>query len=252
MEIKIVYEDQNFIVINKPTGLLVHGIKNVDRHNSADSEATLADWLVKIYPELKNIGDEPVVRPGIVHRLDKDTSGVMVIARTPISFEYLKKLFQNHQVVKTYLALVFGDVTPVVGSIDKPIGLQNGTVRHTVWPKSAKMIKPAKTDYKVLKRLSFNNQIFSLLELKPLTGRTHQIRVHLHSIGHPIVGDKIYGASKIRSQLAHALNLARIFLHAESIEFVDLSGKRLKFSVGLPVDLEQVLSSASVVLADRH
>lgn len=250
-EITVVYADENFIVINKPAGLLVHGVKNTHEDPSG-AEITLADWLIRNYPELKKIGDDPTTRPGMIHRLDKDTSGIMVIARMPTAFEYLKKLFQNHEIVKTYVALVFGDMEPTSGTINKPIGLRSGTVRHTVLPKGAKMIKPARTNYKVLKHLCFNNQNFSLLEVRPKTGRTHQIRVHLHSIGYPIVGDKLYGNSKVNSQNSKVLGLNRMFLHAESIEFVDQTGKRVKFSVGLPADLEQALSLISGVPVDHH
>src|SRR3989338_5411378 len=130
MDIKVIYEDKNFIVINKPAGLLVHQAQF--RRRTSNTEPSLVDWLLKNYPEVKIVVDNPAERPGIVHRLDKDTSGVMVIARNQETFDYLKSLFQKHLVKKVYLALVCGKLIQRQGVIDKPIGIKNGSTKRSV------------------------------------------------------------------------------------------------------------------------
>lgn len=234
--IQVVYEDKNFLAVNKPAGILVHGVYGKTK------EPTLVDWLLKNYPEVKVVGDDFENRPGIVHRLDKETSGILLVAKNQQYFEYLKELFQNHQVKKVYLALVKGRVSPKAGMIEKPIGLKPGTVKRTVFTNRAKMVKPAVTEYKVRKYLPRRQAglpKYSLLEVIPKTGRTHQIRVHLASLGHPVVGDVLYGGGKVS-------NLKRLFLHAHSLEFASEPGKRLKLVADLPPDLTAYLASAKL------
>jgi len=226
-EPQIIYETKDFIAVNKPAGLLVHSAQK-----AISKEPTLVDFLQKKYPEVKNVGDDPETRPGIVHRLDKDTSGVMVIARNQETFNFLKKLFQKGEAKKIYLALVWGRVLSKSGVIKKPIGLKAGTVKRTIWQKGAKLVKEAITEYKVKKY--FNG--FTFLEVMPLTGRTHQIRVHLASIGHPVVGDRLYGKKGVPE------GLTRQFLHAESLEFTPPTGGKIKVSADLPEELERFLS----------
>ncbi len=244
MDLKIIYEDKNFLAVNKPAGVLVHSIKD-SRFKIQDSkEETLVDWLLNKYPEIKNVGDDPKTRPGIVHRLDKDTSGVILIARNQKYFEYLKELFspygrQGKQIKKTYLALVWGEVKPKTGKIAKPISLKPGGVKRTVW--KGKMEKEAITEYKVIKSIkykvsSIKEEVFSLVKVIPKTGRTHQIRIHLASIGHPIVGDSLYGSK------TNPFNLERQFLHAESLEFPIEEGRMIKIEAELPENLQNVLS----------
>ena len=224
------------MAVNKPAGLLVHGFRvTVDGEKRHIAESTLVDWLLKKYPEVKGVGDLPRWRSGIVHRLDKGTSGVLLIAKNQEYFHYLKDLFKNQEVSKTYLALVKGNIKPESGIIDKPIGLKSGTVKRTVFTKNAKMVKEALTEYKVKEYLPN----FSLLEVKPKTGRTHQIRVHLASLGHPVVGDPLYGGGKVE-------NLKRLFLHAYSLEFSPTPGKKLKLTADLPEDLTRFLVSAKL------
>ena len=226
----VVYEDKNILAINKPAGLLVHPTHNLlmcGIHHNANSESvgeeTLADWLLKKYPEVKGVGDSPE-RPGIVHRLDKETSGLMLAAKNQRAFDYLKNLFQSRRIKKTYLAWVFGEPKEKRGVIDKPIGLKAGTVKHTVY--GGKMIKPATTYYRVIKTEETSEGKFSLLEVTPKTGRTHQIRVHLKSIGNPILGDKLYGSKNDR--------FSRLMLHSYSLEFQSPEGKALKVEVEPP------------------
>ena len=232
MGVQILYEDKNFLVINKPAGVLTHS-------PAGKNQSSLVDWLIKNYPEIKTVGDDPKMRPGIVHRLDKDTSGVLLIARNQNAFNYFKKLFQEHKVKKTYIALVWGAVTPKEGIIEKPIGLKPGTTKRTVHLKTAKMIKEARTEYKAIKFLKFGNNDFTLLEVRPLTGRTHQIRIHFASINHPLVGDKLYSKRE-------ALGLNRHFLHAESLEFSSPETGRLKIAADLPEELTAFLKQFTV------
>ena len=180
------------------------------------------------------MGDAPQIRPGIVHRLDKDTSGVLIAARNQKFFDYLKNLFQNHEVKKTYLALVWGELKSG-GVIEKPIGLKPGTVKRSVRARNMKMIKEAVTEYKPLNFLGKNGEKFTLVKLMPKTGRTHQLRVHMASINHPVVGDSLYGPK------TNPWNLNRQFLHAESVEFTSAEGKRVKIEAGLPEELQKIL-----------
>ncbi len=220
---KIIYEDKDALVINKPAGLLTHTIK------AHPDNKTLVAWLVKKYPSIKKVGDEPTLRPGIVHRLDKETSGVMIVAKNQKSFEFLKGQFRAHKVRKTYLALVWGQFEMRSGIIEKPIGIKSGTLKRTVKiDESTKMVKAAKTIYRVKKEIG----PYSLMEVEPLTGRTHQIRVHLAALHHPVVGDKLY------SQRERPKGLRRLFLHALELEITLPNGARKKFTTALPKDLD--------------
>ena len=266
---KVIYEDENFTVINKPAGLLVHRVKNKElriknnesrkpdrSHNSQfiihnSAEKTLVDWLIKKFPQIKNVGDDPETRPGIVHRLDRDTSGIMLIPKNQQYFEYLKSLFQAHDIKKTYLALVFGKLKTKEGVIDSPIGIKNGTTKRSV--RSQKMAKSAITRYRVEKEFTDASQEhFSLLEVMPETGRTHQIRVHLASIGHPIVGDPLYGKKVSRQDsllrqgsggqagvMSH--EPPRLMLHALSLEFSPAPGKHLQLEADPPPEFENII-----------
>jgi 23S rRNA pseudouridine1911/1915/1917 synthase len=232
LEPKVVYENNDFLILDKPSGLQVHPARiaaNRLRKREATEypEKTLVDWLVDHYPEVKTVGDDPATRPGIVHRLDKETSGIMVVPRNQKTFEMLKSLFQKHVMQKTYLALVFGILKNHEGIIDAPIGIKTGTLKRSVHAK--KMVKPAVTEYKVLREL---HNAFSLLEVKPKTGRTHQIRVHLASIGHPIVGDAMYGNKK-QPPSAH-----RLMLHAKSLIFNDDHGNQFEFEADPPKEFK--------------
>jgi len=138
LNLRVIYEDKNLIAINKPAGILVHKVAGSKINTQ---ENTIVSWLLYHYPEIKFVGDVPAERPGIVHRLDKDTSGILIVARNQESFEYLKKLFQNHEIKKTYLALVFGKMGQRQGVINKPIGLRSGTTKRSVSARNMKMVK---------------------------------------------------------------------------------------------------------------
>ena len=246
MKLSIIYQDNDIVVVNKPAGMAVH--KGV-----AEKGETLADWLIEKFPEIKQVGDEPELRPGIVHRLDKDTSGVLVAARNQKSFEFLKNQFQKREVVKKYLALVEGELKNNLptgqagnGVIDLPIGRSRSDFRKKLVSDNAKGVsREAITEYKVLERfgsvrhsMSNTGRPYTLVEAYPKTGRTHQIRVHFKAIGHPVVCDHLYGGKRMTCPFG----LARHFLHANFLEFVSPSGARLKLEADLPEDLEKVLA----------
>ncbi len=231
MNIPIIYEDNDLLAINKPAGIVVHG-----------DSPSVVDWILQNYPQIKNVGEEPELRPGIVHRLDKDTSGVLLIAKNQKTFEYLKLQFQNRKIKKKYIALVCGKLRVESGIINLPIGKSKKDfrkkacldARRAVHGKLAGKIREAVTEYKVLKRFLGH----TLVEVSPKTGRTHQIRVHLKAIGHPVVCDKLYGPKKLECPFG----LTRQFLHASSLEFNLSSGARIKIEADLPEDLQNVLN----------
>ena len=251
MEPKIIFENEDFIVVDKPAGLLVHaggaqasrrapkgiGVKTGKKKAIVvRREPTLVDWLLARYPEIKTVGDPSTSsgqaiwnRPGIVHRLDKETSGVMVVARNQTSFDYLKSLFMAHRVTKTYHAIVFGIPKKEEGIIDLPIGIRNGTLKRSVL--SLKMKKEAVTAYRVLRSCrapsaKSESANFSLLHIRPETGRTHQIRVHLAHLGHAIVGDPLYGPKREPPWAD------RLMLQSVALELPDMGGKMMTFEVG--------------------
>ncbi len=228
---QVVYEDKNILVINKPSGLITHP------KNAEDNQDSVTGWLVEKYPEIKTVGEDPL-RPGLVHRLDKDTSGLLVIAKNQNSFVYLKSLFQDRKIKKYYLALVHGRPKEPKGIIDAPMG-RIGMKRTTQvrGNKKLKDKKEAVTEYSTLK----NFRDFTLLEVSPHTGRTHQIRVHLKSIGTPVAGDPLYGYKNITGPKQPE----RLFLHAYKIQFVSPDGKSLTIEIDLPKELQNFLDDLS-------
>lgn len=222
----ILYEDDHVIVLEKPSGLVVH--PGAGRH-----DGTLANALLYHYPGIGRIG--PGDRPGIVHRLDKETSGLMVVARSEKAYSHLQDQFKKRQVEKIYLGMVWGVITRQTGTFDWAIGRH---VKHGE-RMSVKTKKPrsAETHFEVLRRF----QEMTYLEIKPVTGRTHQIRVHFAASGHPIVGDRRYGKKKEAGQCP------RLFLHASRLGFFHPgSHHRLDFLSPLPHDLERFLDGLQV------
>ncbi|MFA5776929.1 MAG: RluA family pseudouridine synthase [Parcubacteria group bacterium] len=231
IKLNIIYSDDNIIVINKQAGIQVHPDSN-ERKN------TLANALVSKFPEIKDVHDESLgayLRPGIVHRLDKDTSGVMIIARNQKTFDELKEMFQERKIHKKYVAIVYGQLKDKKGIITKAIARSESYKKQSIaGAKTKTKVRGAVTEYKQLKR--FNS--YSLVEARPLTGRMHQIRIHLFSIGHPVVGDKLY---KLKSIKANIL-AKRQLLHAEETDFT-LFGKKFRFSAPLPEDFNVFLKN---------
>jgi 23S rRNA pseudouridine1911/1915/1917 synthase len=231
IKLNLIHSDENIIVLNKPAGIQVHPDNN-------EKENTLVNALISKFPEIKDVHDDSLgafLRPGIVHRLDKDTSGIIVIARNKKSFDELKNLFKERKIKKKYLALVYGQVKDKKGIITKPIARAGSYKKQVIAGfKTKTKIRGAVTQYKLVKR--FDN--YSLLEAHPLTGRMHQLRIHFFSIGHPIVGDKIYRIKSMKNKDSSARQL----LHAKEINFT-LFGEKFKFSVPLPEDFNSFLKN---------
>lgn len=223
-EPKIIYEDKNILVLEKPAGLEVASQIEKD-------EPTLVDWLVVKYPAVAKVGPDPA-RPGIVHRLDKNASGLLVVAKNETAFENLSNQFKSRQVEKEYKVLVYGEMSKDEGEIDFPLARAKSG-RFAALPLGSEAGRAAVTEYEVIKK--FRN--FSLLKVKIKTGRTHQIRVHLFALGYPVVGDKLYCNKKIKNQ-----PIDRLFLHAAKLGFLGLAGERLEFESGLPEDLTDFLA----------
>jgi len=220
IELEVIYEDEQILVIDKPFGLVVHP-------GSGLTGGTLANGLIFYYPEIKEVGSP--LRPGIVHRLDKDTSGLIVVARTQAAYNSLRQQFEDRTVEKIYLGLARGRFKEKEGIIDLPVG-RHPALRQKMSVKSKKP-RLALTRYEVLRE--FRHSTF--LALKPLTGRTHQLRVHLAAIGHPLVGDSRYG----QTQGNRRQQERRLFLHAFRLSFRHpLSGEKVEFESPLPPALE--------------
>lgn len=257
----VVFEDNDLAVINKPAGMTVHAA-----HGAGDdprNRGTLVNALVFRFNKLSELGGE--LRPGIVHRLDKDTSGLIIVAKNDVSHRKLAEQFATRRVSKRYVALVHGWPSKDSGTIDAPIQRdRRNAVRMTVQGDGG---RDAVSHYKVIERIETPYGHFAMVEVKIDTGRTHQIRVHMSSIGHPVVGDTLYGApevlsphtlarqragnaistrvaakkaraTKVASDSRQTLSLTRNFLHAAHVEFLHpRSGKRITLSVELPGEL---------------
>ncbi|MBI5405017.1 MAG: RluA family pseudouridine synthase [Candidatus Kerfeldbacteria bacterium] len=223
----IIFEDDDILVINKPSGLTVHP-------GAGTPGPTLIDWLIVHVPSITNVGDDPAVRPGIVHRLDRDVSGVMVIAKTQPAFDQLKQQFKDRTATKEYLALVHGLPQKTEGTIRFKIDRSERMHgRMAARPEDGEG-REAITHY-FLERPVKNN---ALLRLRIETGRTHQIRVHLKAIGHPIVGDSIYTTKSFRHK---AEPIDRPFLHAARLVIHDLAGAEREFTAPLPSELRRLI-----------
>jgi 23S rRNA pseudouridine1911/1915/1917 synthase len=237
VEPEIVFANKEFIVVNKPAGLIVHGAPHI-------KGLTLADWLVKKYPELKKVGEDKT-RPGIMHRLDKDVSGLLVVARTNDSFFNLKKQFQKREIEKGYTALVYGAIAKDNDKIDFSLKRSSGGHRQAAVPDGYDFkenfleLREAFTEFQVLRR--FIN--YTLLAVKIKSGRKHQIRVHFFAYGHPLVGDNLYSTKKTR-EANRKIALGRIFLVSSRLAFTDLAGKKHSFGIDLPKELESFLQTA--------
>lgn len=253
-KIKIIFEDKYLIVLDKPAGILVHPTEKGEKDSSYQRRAeadTLVDWLIKKYPNIEKLNWPDKSRIGVVHRLDKDTSGIILMAKTPEVLEKLQAQFQNREVKKTYLALVFGKVKPLQGKIEAAItrgdaGTQK--VLDQVYSFSKTNIRLAVTNYKVIRSYKYDGSDLTLLGAMPQTGRMHQIRVHLKHIGHPIIGDQLYNIKASR-QISKELKIERQFLHAQKLEFSHpLNNKKMLFESALPQDLDTILQNLQIVV----
>lgn len=231
-KINIIKETPDYFVVEKPYGLLTHSTEK----NEADS---LASMLTKKYPALKKVGDDPK-RPGIVHRLDKEASGLLVVARTQKMFEHLKDQFKNRTVQKEYLVLAHGKTSKDFDTINFPLERGRNVERMSALPATEygrinTLGKEALTEFDVEKR--FIN--FTLLKVKIHTGRMHQIRAHLLAYNHPVVGDPLYKQKKRKDKWDKVCG--RLFLHCVKLGFTDLNGEKQEFTSVLPKPLADFL-----------
>ena len=247
-EPEIIFEDDNFLIINKPAGLAVHPGGNIKGE-------TLKDWVIKNFPKIKGVGEDED-RPGIIHRLDMEVSGLMVVAKTQKSFNHLKKQFQERKVEKEYFALVHGNPAKENDLIDFAIKRSKSGYKMAAIPKNVEDLltrkgpknrdignldalfkaREAITEFSVVRR--FVN--YSLLKVRIYTGRTHQIRVHLFAYGHPLVGDPLYYTKKTKVK-NQKFSLNRIFLFSSKLGFLNLDKKKVDFSLKMPKELEEKL-----------
>jgi len=223
-DVDIIYQDDDLLATNKPAGIVVHAD---DHHDSGFLEV-----VQQQFPQAD-----------FLHRLDKDTSGVLLFSKNPEGHEHYKDLFRDREIQKTYLALLVGNIKNETGSVVLPIGRSSSDPRKRVVNGKKGLLREAHTDYKVIEHFG---EKYSLVELYPKTGRTHQIRVHMTSIGHPVACDELYGGKRYQCPDG----AERQLLHARAIEFTDRNGERRKIEAEEPQDFENTLKSLR--MADKH
>jgi len=234
MELSILYEDKDLVAVNKPAGLMTHP-------DGKSDEETGSGWFAAHYPESAEVGETQrlqngteIRRPGVVHRLDRDTSGVLVFAKTAEAHAFLKEAFKERTAKKTYLAFTYGVPKERKGTIDFTIGRSRKDFRlRSAQPKAKGILREAITHYLVLA----DNGTHSLMQVRPETGRTHQIRVHLKAIHHPVVGDTLYAPKQPKD-----LGFDRLGLHAYRLALPLPSGEEVVITAPLPADLEGALT----------
>ncbi len=238
----VVYEDEGLAVINKPAGMSVHAGSGKDE---AGNRGTMVNALLHRFNQLSQLGGE--LRPGIVHRLDKETSGLVLVAKSDLAHRKLAEQFSRREIKKTYIALVHGWMKTLRGTINAPIS-RDPVRRARMTTRQTSASRPGReavTHWQVKKQIEGRYGKFSLLEVRIETGRTHQIRVHLASIGHPVAGDTLYGAPRPQSYLgtrSEVASLERNFLHAFEIQFRHpISNRGMSFQQALPAELIEFL-----------
>jgi 23S rRNA pseudouridine1911/1915/1917 synthase len=231
-KMEILYEDDDILAINKPAGLVVHS-------DGRTKESTVSDWFVAKYPEAKEVGEPlgEVDRPGVVHRIDRETSGVLLLTKTKEGHAHLKEQFQNHEIGKIYHAFLYGKLKENHGTINLPIGKSSSDFRKRSAERGAKGdMREAVTHFQVLKR----SEDWTFVEAKPKTGRTHQIRVHFKALHHPVVGDKLYAYGK-----PSLLGFDRLALHAREIAFTNTKGEKIALIAPYPADFQRAVDSVA-------
>jgi 23S rRNA pseudouridine1911/1915/1917 synthase len=235
--IEILYEDPDCLVINKPAGLVVHS-------DGRTIEPSVSEWFIENYPGSKDVGEsiektsgEVIERAGVVHRLDRETSGILLLAKTKEGHAHLKAQFQNREVEKTYHVFVYGLLKDDKGTINLPIKRSTGDFRKWSAQRGGRgEEREALTYFQVLKR--DEKQKVTLVEAKPKTGRTHQIRVHFQALQHPVVADSLYASGKEK-----LLGFERTALHAKKISFRNTQGEKITVESPYPPDFEVAIAS---------
>jgi len=238
MEPAIIYEDDNVLVINKPYGWLVHE----DGHNEF---STVVDWFCKRCEEAKGVGEpgysskgDELNRSGVVHRLDRETSGVLILTKNQPAYEHIKTQFKDRKVYKEYHAFVYGRLNDRWGTINRPIGRSGKDHRRRSAERGAKgVLREAVTDFERIGMGEYKSEPFSYVKLVPKTGRTHQLRAHLRAIDRPIVGDELYAEHKIYQ--SNNLELSRLALHAYLLEIELPQGSIERFIAPIPQEFEE-------------
>jgi len=215
-QIKIIFENNDFLVIDKPAGILVHP-------TAANEPDTLTSWLTARYPEIAELDWPDKTRIGIVHRLDKDTSGLILLAKNPETLEKLQEEFKGRTIKKSYQALVLGK-TPDEGKVEAGIVRDSNKdmmkIQETTYSFTKGTVREAVTEYKTIERFQYQNEDLSLVEVYPQTGRMHQIRLHMKYAGFPLIGDQMY-QTKLSNQISKELGIERQFLHAVELKFAN-------------------------------
>lgn len=228
---KVIEETKNYLIVEKPSGVIVHPTDKGETD-------TLANGLVAKYPELKKVGENEM-RPGIVHRIDKEASGLLIVPRNQKAFEYIKNLLKTRQVTKVYTVLVHGDTDREEGTIDFKIGRSRKQGRMASYPSDSEGNREALTHFEVMEHFEF----LTLLKVTIATGRTHQIRVHMNALNYPVVGDTLYTQKFVKRK---NIELHRLFLHASELEFVDMDGEKVHYKSALPKELKDLLKTVKI------
>lgn len=234
MDLPILFEDADIVAVNKPAGVMTHP-------DGRSTEETASDWFAAHYPLSATVGETQrlqdgteLLRPGVVHRLDRETSGVLVFAKTPEAHAYLKEAFQERHVHKTYLAFVYGVPKDRKGIIDFPIGRSTQDFRlRSAQPKAKGILREALTRWEIISDIGTH----ALMKVMPETGRTHQIRVHLKAIHHPVVGDPLYAPNK-----PYDLGFKRLGLHAYELDLIRPTGEQLTIVAPIAPELKAALT----------
>lgn len=237
MDIQIIKQTPDYILINKPPGISVH--KSGQRE-----EYTISDWVLEHFPQTENVGEplvistnEVIQRHGIVHRLDRDTSGILLVALTQKAYEFFKNQFKEREIKKSYRAFLYGNLKEDHITVQEPIGKHKKDFRKRTTTRDARgVLKPAITFFQVLQRFKVENEPVVFVEAQPKTGRTHQIRVHARYLQHPVVLDSLYARNKPK-----ILGFNRLALHAYSLEFNDFEGYTHKIYADFPEDFKKAI-----------
>lgn len=234
---EIIYEDLDILAINKPAGLIVHPVPKRGSSEISPEGESVSEWFVSKYPNAKDVGEKmgEVERPGVVHRIDRETSGLLLLAKTKEGHAHLKEQFQNREIEKIYHVFIHGVLKEDRGTINLPIGRSASNFKKWSAQRGSRGEKrEAVTYFEVLKRAE--DKSASFIEAKPKTGRTHQIRVHFQALHHPVVGDKLYATGQ-----PDLLGFERLALHARAITFNNIKGEKVSLEAPYPEDFQRAL-----------